>query len=121
MLERIADGWRLLKKPDKSRNPRGFLIVFVGVAVGVVAGVCSSIVDLVGVVDPLGGGDSLTLSSSLSDGRSGIVSVLSASNVVTSERAVGANTGDCNADIVLDAILRGRCGLKEMYVRSKIE
>ena len=105
-MDRGSDGCRALKNPD--RNPRDFLIVFVGVG-GV------SAIDFVGVVDPLGGGDSP------SRGWSRIVNVSNESSKVGSVSAVpGVSTGDCNAEIVLDATLKGRRGLRMNEIHSAI-
>ena len=88
-LDLALVGWRPLKNPERSRNPLGFLMVLVGACVG--------------VVEPLGGGESaLTADCSLTIVESGT------SSVAASEGVVGGMTGDCSAEIVLEATLNGR-------------
>ena len=109
-----VDGWRPRKNPDRSRKPRGFLIVLVGVGVGVDTGV--SAIVFVGVVEPLGGGE-----PSLSSGCSRIVCVSTVSDILIllSGRSLGVSRGDWSAEIVLDEMLKGRCGLRQIERRFK--
>ena len=98
-----------MKKPDsgaRSRNPRDFLTVPVGVVGSVV---------FVGVAAPLAGG----VSASCCVASPAPVSVGPRSGGSSSADNVEAPmTGDCRADIVADATLGGRRGLAAQSARN---
>lgn len=103
MLDLELELFRALQRPDigvRSRNVLAFRTVLVGVVAVSVA---------VGVVEPLGGGESISILGGFCLATTSVSVSLGVSWLSASTRLMdGTSVGDCNAEIVVDAMLDAR-------------